>query len=180
MSAWIVMLDDMDERLLHALVLRRRPRLDLVMTGITHLAHPAVAISFTAALALGLVPALQEVGEVAFATMILSHLLVQILKRSITRPRPDLPVGIQSLIRTPECFSFPSGHAAAGLSIFLPLALALPLPLAIPLGILGFLVGISRCYLGVHYPGDVAMGWLLAALSMLPFARPDLVVALLP
>jgi membrane-associated phospholipid phosphatase len=33
--------------------------------------------------------------------------------------------------------------------------------------VLGLLIGISRSYLGVHYPGDVLAGWWIAVLSEL-------------
>lgn len=180
MSTWIGLLDAVDERLLRAVVVRRRRALDILMRGVTRLADPATAIPVAAALALGAIPSLTEAGRVGFGALVLSHLLVQILKRSVTRPRPRLPVGIQSLIRTPECFSFPSGHAAAGLSIWLPVALALPGTVGVAVMGLSLLVGLSRCYLGVHYPGDVAAGWLLALLSMIPFARPEMVAVLVP
>ena len=53
--------------------------------------------------------------------------------------------------------------------------MSMALPLALALGgiagggvlLLGVAVGLSRCYLGVHYPGDVLAGWCLSASTLL-------------
>lgn len=175
MPTWILRLGQVDERLLLAVVVRRRARLDRLVRLLTRMGDPPVAIAMAGALSLGLVPGLQAAGiEAAFA-LALSHLMVQILKRSFSRSRPSLPVGMASLALPPDRFSFPSGHAAAGLSIALPLALALSLPLGFLVLLLGLAVGLTRCYLGVHYPGDVMAGWVLAVVAVI-LADPFLIL----
>ncbi len=126
-----------------------------------------MAIILACGLALGVAGDLDGAQYVPAFSLALSFLLSQVLKRSFSRTRPDLPVGISSLIQAPDRFSFPSGHATGCLSIVLPLALVLPLPLGLLALALGMAVGLTRCYLGVHYPGDVLAGWGLAALAVL-------------
>jgi undecaprenyl-diphosphatase len=78
-----------------------------------------------------------------------------------------MPVGCSALVHAPDRFSFPSGHAAASLSVALGLLSTVAPPVGVALVALALLVGISRCYLGVHYPGDVVAGWALAFLGHL-------------
>lgn len=167
MHGLILTLGDFDERLLLALVGRRRRFADVFMRAVTHLADPLVVVALTLGLTLGAIPGLRAAGKVAAFALTVSHLAVQLLKRSVVRPRPSLPVGISFLVDPQDRFSFPSGHAAAGLSVALPLCLALSGLGAVGVLLLGLLVGVSRCYLGVHYPGDVLVGWTLSALSVL-------------
>ena len=166
MTAWIIRLHVHDERALHALVLRRRPLLDRAMHGVTHLGGARTSVGITLLLAMGLVPALQDAGMRAAFALAGSHLVVQMLKRTVSRARPRMPEGFAALVQPPDRFSFPSGHAAASLSVALALAAVLPGAAAGVLVALALVVGMSRCYLGVHYPGDVIAGWVLAGLGL--------------
>ena len=71
------------------------------------------------------------------------------------------------MVAEPDKFSFPSGHAAAAMSVAIVYSFAFP-TLASALIPLAMLVGVSRVCLGVHYPGDVLIGQLIAALTALP------------
>lgn len=86
-------------------------------------------------------------------------------KHTFRRERPSLWESI-----APEAtYSFPSGHAMASSALAAALvALAWSTRLRIPvLGLaLGFVlaVGMSRVYLGVHYPSDIVAGWCASVL----------------
>jgi undecaprenyl-diphosphatase len=91
--------------------------------------------------------------------------LSQTLKRSLTRARPDAAIaGFEPLASNPDRFSFPSGHSAAAFAVAVafagePAGLG-PLALLLATGI-----GLSRVYLGAHYPLDVAAGGILGVFA---------------
>lgn len=107
---------------------------------------------------------LRQAAIRALLTLVVSHVIVQAIKRTVGRPRPSR--NADGTPRTwalePDRFSFPSGHSAAALSVALVYASAFPhiAPLLLPLAIV---VGFSRVRLGVHYPGDVVAGQVIAA-----------------
>jgi undecaprenyl-diphosphatase len=156
-----------DMRALDYVVLLRRPRIDRFMRRVTRLGDPPVVVLVAAGLLLSPDPAWRGVGVTAAVALVVSHLLVQVLKRCVSRTRPSLPVGTAWLIQPPDRFSFPSGHAAASLALALAVVPALPAPAGLLVLAVALVVGISRCYLGVHYPGDVLAGWVLAGIGLL-------------
>jgi undecaprenyl-diphosphatase len=99
--------------------------------------------------------------------LVLSHLLVQLIKRTVSRPRPV--ANERQFLRAPDRFSFPSGHAAAALSVAVGYASVSP-QLAAPLLGLAAVVGASRVVLGVHFPADVLAGQLIALITAAAFA----------
>ena len=95
----------------------------------------------------------------------LSHIVVQVLKRAIARPRPCDAFGRPlALVDLPDPFSLPSGHAAATTAIAATVAYAHPLIGAVVMP-LAAVVAYSRIALRVHHTSDVLAGVALGLLG---------------
>ena len=94
-----------------------------------------------------------------------SALLNMGTKRLFARERPSL---WESIAPEHTTYSFPSGHAMGSMTLALVLVLlAWPTrwrwPVAIAMAVFVPMVGLSRVYLGVHYPSDILAGWMAAS-----------------
>ena len=94
--------------------------------------------------------------------------LVLLLKSMFQRARPDSPPHIIDLVSS----SFPSGHSLMASLTYFTLAALLSRSLdrirlkayvLVTAVFLTFMVGLSRIYLGVHWPTDVLAGWAAGA-----------------
>lgn len=97
-----------------------------------------------------------------FLTISLSgRAVINLQKAIIARPRPDAHL---HLVGT-RTDSFPSGHAACAIMVWMTLALLIPRearwrrPALAAAALASILAGVSRPMLGVHYPADVVAGW---------------------
>lgn len=102
-------------------------------------------------------------------TLLVGDLLNDWLKEWVARPRPSLGWGISEV---PDSYSFPSGHAMAGMAFYGMLAYVVQtvyghtpwVKVVAPVTILVVtLIAASRVYLGVHYLSDVLAGLAAAA-----------------
>lgn len=109
---------------------------------------------------------LREAAALGAWSLLVSHVIVQLVKRRAVRPRPAPARDGRSLVDVPDHFSFPSGHACAAMSVAFSYGMAMP-AMALPLTTLAVIVGMSRVRLGVHYPGDVLAGQAIAILAVL-------------
>ena len=94
------------------------------------------------------------------------------IKYIIHRARPDISLFLIS----EDGFSFPSGHSISsmytyGLLLYFVVTnvknTAWKIVLTIVLTVLMFGIGLSRIFVGVHFPTDVLAGWSLGALAVM-------------
>jgi undecaprenyl-diphosphatase len=137
--------------------------LRLFWLGITHLGGTGPSI-LAAGLPWFACCELRQASKLALLALVLSHILVQLMKRTVSRARPSTVDRFVSLVAEPDRFSFPSGHATASMSVALAYGVSFP-AWAAPLLLFAALIGFSRVRLRVHYPSDVLVGQLIAALS---------------
>jgi undecaprenyl-diphosphatase len=151
------------------------PALTYAMRGISALGEAAFLVVLGAIIAWRLVSLGRRRQAVFFAIAALgAELIDQALKFWVERPRPEAFFGPQ-----PLNYSFPSGHALVSCCFYLAAAEVLidnRWPRARRLAVwtlavlLTGLIGLSRVYLGVHYPTDVLGGY-VAAIAWLSIVR---------
>jgi len=151
------------------LIERRSPALTAVLTGFTTVGSSAVLVSLAFGITVWLAvtrrrgEALLVAGTTAGAL-----LLGPLLKNIVERARPG--GGHLVLVNS---WAYPSGHSLTSTAVIGVLAVLMSRSFraraaraAVGLGAVVLIVGVgvSRVYLGVHWPTDVLAGWLVGAL----------------
>lgn len=125
----------------------------------------------TFTIAISLVLMLFGTGEIRFIaakgliSLAVSFSIGFVLKKLLGRPRPYKVIPNAYIEdKVWKDYSFPSGHTASSFSLAINYAMFYP-QLALPLTVFAVLVGVSRIYLGHHYPTDILAGAILGTLT---------------
>ena len=134
----------------------RQDWLTPVVKLITHLGDGGI-IWIMITLALLAYGKTRKTGLLCSCSLLLEVLVCNvILKNWVARTRPyEVIEGLQRLIAAPSDFSFPSGHTGSSFAVAVVIFLMVPKRYGIPAMVLAVLIGLSRLYVGVHYPTDV-------------------------
>ena len=161
----LVRLDLAAVRLLHRLSFDEATAL---ATGITDLASTTTVLLVAAAAAAALALRGHWHGAVSVAVSVgATQVVVYGIKALVARGRPPA----SSAFVDAAGYAFPSAHAASGVALYGLLALLtlrrLNGRVQVAAGALALMavgsIGLTRVYLGAHYPSDVLAGWLVGA-----------------
>ncbi len=154
-----------DQSILHFVQSFITPWLTVVMRTISWLMTPEVVVPVIAGIVVLLIFRHKRLPEILLLMILGGNALTVILKHILDRPRPT---ALQAVILDSQTsYSFPSGHAMAAMTIGGVLILLVhhrrPVSrkfiLTVSIGVT--LVGVSRVYLGAHWPSDVVAGFLI-------------------
>ncbi|MBX2812672.1 MAG: phosphatase PAP2 family protein [Myxococcales bacterium] len=148
------------------LAAHRHPWLDVLFTWLTKLGSEGFLLFFLA-VSYWLVD--RHVFARATGMLLVSALINTAMKGLLMVPRPEVLPLVEA-----SGWSFPSGHAQTGIALWGWLAVETVRAgrsrysslVAVGLVCLAVLVAGSRLYLGVHYPHDVVMGFLLGVVQV--------------
>ncbi|MCI8423593.1 MAG: phosphatase PAP2 family protein [Lawsonibacter sp.] len=108
----------------------------------------------------------RRAGVLSLCALVLGALCTNVvLKHLFQRPRPWLDWPIVPLVLEGDPNSFPSGHTCAAFAAGMIWARTLPKPgTRVWAVVLAVCMGLSRLYVGVHYPTDVLAGAIIGSL----------------
>lgn len=153
---------ELDERAFRELNRGRGPAADAVFQGVTELGSIWASVGGAIVLA---VAGRRRAAARGLAAAGLTWLAGQGLKRLFLRPRPYVAdrQGTRLLIGEPSATSWPSSHPAVLLAFTTAAGRELGARRLgrVAVNTLSGLVGLSRTYVGVHYPADVIGGILV-------------------
>lgn len=144
------------------------PALTRVMTAISLLGYDILILELVIALAVFLYLQWKHAAAWLAVSMAGALILDLTLKYAFRRPRPQAFFGV-----APHTYSFPSGHALCSFCFYVVLAgliavrtrsMLLRIAAGVIAAVLVGAIGLSRIYLGMHYPSDVIAGYLAAAI----------------
>lgn len=134
---------------------------------------PATLVAVGAAALLAVRSGARRLAALLVAAWATDAFTVELLKLAVGRARPSFPYTYAVL----PSHAFPSGHSANAVAVWglLAVVAARRSPAArraAPAAALALalLAGLSRIYLGVHWPSDVVGGWALGAAILALFA----------
>lgn len=142
----------------------RWPPLDTVMIALSRMGPAAISLSLTFIFLFGNSEDRVRHQKMVARTLVgfgLARLVKLSLNRLFPRPRPYMKHSVNLLVKPTEKPSFPSDHMLESTAMAWGIRGGSQ-PLAVPLMILAALVGVSRVYVGKHYPSDVLGGALIA------------------
>ncbi|TYR82071.1 phosphatase PAP2 family protein [Priestia megaterium] len=142
-----------------------RKGLNAFFRTITHAGGATFTISMALLFMFVMKDSTKLIAYASAFSLAVSHIPVAIAKKLYPRKRPYLQLEHTKVLQNPlKDHSFPSGHTTAIFSFLTPFMIAYPLLMTVLLP-LAVTVGLSRIYLGLHYPTDVLVGMLLGILS---------------
>ena len=106
-------------------------------------------------------------GFLVAVSLFVTFCVTVLLKVLVAHPRPFVVLAeVRPLVNEMPFESFPSAHAALTMALAV-LVLAINKRLGIILVLFAVIVGVSRLYVGVHYPADIVAGFVIGgALSL--------------